>query len=115
MRKEAEERVKAERQRLHDLFMQAPAIIVVLRGPGHIIELANPLALQFLGTHRPLIGKPVREAVPELDEQGFFELLDMVYQTGKPFVGNEAPVHLDRKGDNKKSLTNYSNTGILEA
>ena len=98
MRKEAEERVKAERQRLHDLFMQAPAIIVVLRGPGHIIELANPLALQFLGTHRPLIGKPVREAVPELDEQGFFELLDMVYQTGKPFVGNEAPVHLDRKG-----------------
>ena len=29
----------------------------------------------------------VREALPEVEGQGFFELLDRVYATGEPFVG----------------------------
>lgn len=100
IRRIAEERVRAERQRLHDLFMQAPATILVLRGPDHVIELANPLSLQYFGIHRqPIIGKPFREALPELEEQGFFELLDSVYQSGQSFLGTEAPAYLDRKGD----------------
>jgi signal transduction histidine kinase len=99
LRKEVEERVAAERQRLHDLFMQAPAIIQVLRGPDHIFELINPLSLRFLGIHRPIIGKPVREALPEFEGQGFFELLDEVYKTGQPFLANEAQARLDSKGD----------------
>lgn len=108
LRKEAEKRVKAERQRLYNLFMQAPAIIGVFRGPDHVFELANPLALQFLGTYRPIIGKPAREAVPEIEGQGFFELLDMVYQTGKPFVGNEVPARLDRNGDGNLEETYFN-------
>jgi PAS domain S-box-containing protein len=99
IRKEAEKRIKAEQQRLHDLFMQAPAIIAVLRGPTHIYELANPLYMQVVGQHRDIIGKPIRVALPELERQGVYELLDAVYQTGKPFLGNETQVLLDRKGD----------------
>jgi signal transduction histidine kinase/DNA-binding NarL/FixJ family response regulator len=98
IRKEAMGQVKAERQRLHDLFMQAPAIIAVFRGPHHIYELANPLYMQVVGTHRDLIGKPIREALPELESQGIYELLDSVYQSGEPYFGNETPVKLDRKG-----------------
>ena len=99
LRREAEVRVLAERQRLYDLFMQAPAIIAVLRGPDHIFELANPLYMQTVGQSRNIIGKPIREALPELVGQGFYELLDSVYQTGKPFFGNEVLVHLDRQGN----------------
>ena len=92
---------EAARQRLHDLFMQAPAIICTLRGPEHVFDLANPLYVQLTG--RPdasdLIGKPVREALPEIEGQGFFELLDNVYRTGEPFIGNEVPVNLNRRGD----------------
>ncbi len=99
LRKEAQEGIKAERQRLHDLFMQAPAVIVVLRGPDHVLELANPLALQLFGIHRPIIGKPIREVLAEFEGQGSIARLDAVYQTGQPFVGREVLVHYDRTGD----------------
>lgn len=99
LHREAEERVKAERQHLYDLFEQAPAVIVVLRGPDHVFELANPLALRFLGAYRPILGKPAREVLPELASLGFFEVLDAVYQTGQPFQANETLVQFDRAGD----------------
>jgi len=92
---------EAARQRLHDLFMQAPAVICTLRGPEHVFELANPLYVQLTGRRDAsgLIGKPIREALPELEGQGFFKLLDNVYRTGETFNGNEVPVKLDRRGD----------------
>ncbi|GLV53894.1 hypothetical protein KDH_07450 [Dictyobacter sp. S3.2.2.5] len=99
IRKEADELVKAERKRLHDLFMQAPAIIMMLSGPDHILELANPLSMQLHRAHQPIMGKPIREAIPELEKQGFLKLLDSVYQTGQPFSGTEIPIQLDRTGD----------------
>lgn len=97
--RDSEKQVQAERQRLYDLLMQAPAAIMVTKGPDHIYELLNPPAVQFLGVHRQYIGRPGREAVPEAVEQGFFELLDAVYQTGKPFIGNEIPARFVSKGD----------------
>ncbi|HEX8549167.1 MAG TPA: PAS domain S-box protein, partial [Cytophagaceae bacterium] len=90
---------EAEKQKLYSLFMQAPAIIAVLRGPQHIFELANPRYMQLVGVNRQLIGKPVREALPEGEGQGFFELLDEVYKSGKPFQGNEVPLKLGLKED----------------
>jgi PAS domain S-box-containing protein len=99
--REQEARVEAEvvNQRLLDLFMQAPASICVFRGPEHIYELANPLYLRMIGTGRDILGKPIREALPELENQGFYELLDQVYTTGEAFIGKEARVSIDRNGD----------------
>ena len=76
---------------VRNLFMQAPAVICVLRGPQHVYELANEMYLQLVG-NRDVLGKPIREALPELEGQGFYELLDNVYLTGEPFIGNELPV-----------------------
>ena len=98
-RKEVKKRIQAERQRLYDLFMRAPAIIHVLRGPNHVFELINPQSHRFLGIHRSFIGKPIREALPELEGQGLFEILDEVYQTGQPILANEAVVYLDSRGN----------------
>ncbi|HZS76415.1 MAG TPA: ATP-binding protein [Ktedonobacteraceae bacterium] len=88
--------VEAARQQLHDLFMQAPAIICVLRSPEHVFTLANPRYKQLVG-NRELIGLPIREALPEVDGQGFFELLDQVYATGEAYIGNELPLKIDRQ------------------
>ncbi len=100
-RKQAEVALKAERTWLHDIFMQAPAIIGLLTGPDHVFELANPLYMQLVGRvgkDRHILGMTVREALPEVTDQGFFELLDQVYQTGQPFMGNEMPVKVARNG-----------------
>jgi signal transduction histidine kinase len=85
--------VRRERARLHELFAQAPAIIAVLRGPDHVYESANALYLRVAGD-RDILGKPIREALPELAGQGIYELLDQVYTTGRPYVGDGLLVRL---------------------
>jgi PAS domain S-box-containing protein len=85
-----------ENERLRTLFEQAPSFIAVLRGPTHVFELTNRSYMQLIG-HRNLIGKPAREAVPEVEGQGFFELLDKVYRTGEAFIGNGVPIKLQRQ------------------
>jgi signal transduction histidine kinase/ActR/RegA family two-component response regulator len=84
-----------ENQRLVELFEQAPGFIAVLRGPGHVFELTNKSYRQLLG-ERKLIGLTVREAAPEIEGQGFFELLDEVYRSGEPFVGRASPMRVQR-------------------
>ena len=84
-----------ENARLVTLFEQAPGIIAVLRGPDHVFELTNRSYLQLVG-QRALVGKAARDALPEVQGQGFFELLDHVYQTGQPFVGHAVPLRVQR-------------------
>lgn len=86
----------AERDRLHSLFRQAPGFMFLLRGPSHVFELHNASYQQLVG-HRNLSGKSMREALPEVAGQGFFELLDEVRRSGTPFVGHAVPVRLRRQ------------------
>jgi signal transduction histidine kinase len=85
----------AERRRLEEVFRQAPGFLAVLRGPNHVYELANDAYLQLIG-HRSVVGKPVVEALPEMVEQGFVDVLDDVLRTGKPFIGREIAVRIQR-------------------
>ena len=91
----AERWLEGERERLSQMFHQAPGFMALLTGRDHIFDLANPAYLQLVG-HRDILGKSVRAALPELQNQGFFELLDKVYQTGEAFAGVELPVMLRR-------------------
>ncbi|RYF30958.1 MAG: response regulator, partial [Comamonadaceae bacterium] len=93
---EAFEARTAERDRLRSLYRQAPGFICVLGGPDHVYELVNEAYYQLVG-HRDIEGKPIRTALPELAGQGFFELLDEVYRTGRPFVGQGSRVMLQRE------------------
>src|SRR6266581_3683016 len=84
----------AERNHLRELFMQLPAAIGVMSGPEHHWTFVNPAYVRAVGrgSDKALLGKPIRESLPELKGQGFFELLDEVYRSGVPFVGTEMKV-----------------------
>jgi len=84
-----------ERDVLRQLFEQTPGLMAVMRGPDHVLEIVN-LALRRLLGERPLVGLPLRQALPELANQGYFEWLDRVYSSGEPFVGQGLPAHLQR-------------------
>jgi len=88
----------AREQELQRVLMQVPAAIVITRGQEHRIESANTLYQRLTG-NRQLVGKPVRDAFPEIEGQGFFELMDQVYATGEPHIGREARAVWDRRGD----------------
>ena len=94
---EVEQRT-AERDRLRDLFEQAPSFMSVLRGPDHVFDLANAAYLRLVG-RRDVLGMAVRDALPDVEGQGFFELLDGVLETGQAYVGNQLPVQLLRQAD----------------
>jgi len=83
----------AEGDRLRGLFEQAPGFMAVLRGPQHVFELANKAFMRLTG-RREILGKTMREALPELEAQGFFDLLNQIYASGRPFSAHEAPLML---------------------
>lgn len=92
----AEHRASEERGRFVALFDQAPSFMAMLRGPEHLIELANPAYFKLVG-HRPVIGRTVAEALPDAVEQGFLTLLDSVYQSGEAFVARSARLALQHR------------------
>jgi PAS domain S-box-containing protein len=94
-RKQVEERIRDSELRLRRLFQQAPGFVCFLREPSHIVEFANEAFHQLVGD-RSMLGKPVREAFPELEGQGFFELLDRASSTGEAFVGRGMRIALRR-------------------
>ncbi len=87
------ETIDDERERLRQMFDQAPGFIAVLRGPDHVIELANETYREMTG-QRPLIGLPYAQALPDVAAIGFIEKLDEVRRTGRPFRGRDMPVKL---------------------
>ncbi|MGB6158875.1 MAG: ATP-binding protein [Acidobacteriaceae bacterium] len=93
----AKAQLQQERERLADLFQQAPAFFALLRGPNHVFEMINPPYQDLVG-QRPVLGKTLREAVPEAEGQGFLALLDAVYRTGTPHIGRSTPIQLARSG-----------------
>ncbi|MBC9033355.1 PAS domain-containing protein [Sphingomonas sp. JC676] len=91
----AERARSAEIERLRDYFQQAPGAIALLHGPNHVFEIANSEYLDLIGG-RDVIGKTAAEALPEVVEQGFIDLLDQVYRSGETFRASGMPVLLHR-------------------
>jgi PAS domain S-box-containing protein len=92
------ETAEAERSQIRELFLNAPAGIMVTTGPEHHIALANRQYIELIGrsSAAEVVGKPVRQALPELEDQPFFGWMDEVYRTGVPYVGREVMARLRR-------------------
>ena len=80
----ADRRAGTERERLVRMFEQALGFVALLEGPGHRFVLANPAYRRLVG-HRDVLGKSVAEVLPDAVAQGYLDLLDSVYRSGKPF------------------------------
>jgi signal transduction histidine kinase len=88
---------EAHARRLTTIFEHAPVGLAFLHGPEHVFEYANQPYLELVA-RRPIIGKPIRVALPELEGQGLYELLDGVRLSRQPHVGRSVRVLLDRGG-----------------
>ena len=93
---------KKQSQMLLDFFSNAPAVFAFLKGPKYIFDFANTACMEFIG-NRNIIGKPLREALPEIEAQGYITILDNVYKTRESFNGKEMPVMMDN-GNGKLEL-----------
>ena len=85
----------AETQGLRELFMQAPGFMAVLIGPELTYAQANNAYLQLIG-HRQVVGRTLAEALPEVVEQGFPDLLRKVMTDKTAHIDHAASVLLQR-------------------
>ncbi len=102
--------------RLQQLFEQAPGFMAVSSGPEHVFEMVNAAYRQLVGD-RELIGRTAREAFPELDDQGFFGLLDHVFEKGEAVTGRARPIRLRRtpSGESEERLVDFVYQPITDA
>ncbi len=96
--------LQSEGEQLRRLFAQAPGFVCFLRGPNHIYELVNDAYREVTG-HRQLLGKAVREGLPEVVDQGLIDLLDEVYRTGRSYIGKRVSLFLKRQADREPEET----------
>ena len=103
-------RAEAERERgqMQALLQQAPVAIGLLQGPELRVATVNPLLSAMWGrTPADVLHRPLFEAVPELQGQGFEELLQQVLTTRVPYVGTETPAQMMRDGRLQTTYYNF--------
>ena len=88
-----------ENMRFRQLFAQAPVFLAIGTAPDFRFESVNS-SYQALVGNRPLVGRTVAEALPELAEQGFVQMLEQVVTTGEAIVARDCPIDL-RRGDDE--------------
>ena len=93
--------------RLRYLLSDAPVAIAVLRGRELIVESANKMVLKAWGKTDEIIGKTLPEAIPELNGQGFLDILNAVYTEGEPFYGSEVKALLRQNGKLEEVYFNF--------
>lgn len=86
-----------QRRLLSSLVVQAPNLIAVLRGPDHVIELANPPMCRAWGlAEEDVRGRRLFDIVAEPGRRAYKEALDEVFRTGEPFQAKELEAVFER-------------------
>ncbi|TCJ39553.1 PAS domain-containing protein [Parafrankia sp. BMG5.11] len=100
------DRLIKQRNQLQELYARAPGFIAATEGPEHRFTFANPAYERLVG-RSDFVGQTVADVLPEVRDQGFIAILDTVYRTGEPFVGEAMPIRLSPDGGEETYETRY--------
>jgi PAS domain S-box-containing protein len=94
----AQQRIEENQRQLLASFEEAPVGIAIIERENLRFTMANPFYGQLVGREpETIIGKPLLDALPEIEGQGFDLLLNQVIDTGIAYTANEVSVNLSRK------------------
>ena len=114
----SERRLASEREHFVQLFDQAPTFLAVLRGPDHVIELANPGYLALTG-QRPVVGRKIADALPETATQAisscWMRCIEPASRTRPLAPGTWFTPHLTRRLMNGMSISSISRSRTATA
>jgi PAS domain S-box-containing protein len=107
--------LEASEARFRALIEQAPVAICLFVGEDMVIELANQPMIGYWRKDESVIGKPLREAVPELAGQPFVDILDQIRATGKAYNSKSAAVDIEVDGKRCTSYFNFTYKPIFDS
>jgi two-component system sensor histidine kinase VicK len=92
----------------------SPAPTAIYSDENMTIRFANEGMLSLWGKDQSVIGKPLIEAIPELEGQPFLSLLREVWLSGRTYSVSEAPAELIRNGERSTSYYDYEYKALLD-
>ncbi|WP_375447092.1 PAS domain S-box protein [uncultured Fibrella sp.] len=101
--------------RFRSIVEQAPMAIGLLSGRDMVIEIGNRKMTEIWGKDPSIAGQRLVEALPEIQNQGFIELLESVYDTGEPYWGSDIQANLNRDGKLEDVYFDFVYTPLRDA
>lgn len=101
---------ETEKNKVHfqSIVLDAPIATAIYYGQEMIIEFANEEMLKLWGKDSSVVGKTLREAIPELEGQPFHGLLENVYKTGVVYKTEEDRADLNVNGKLQTFYFNFT-------
>jgi len=97
-----------------EALSSSPAPTAIYSDENITIQFANEGMLELWGKDDTVIGKQLMEAIPELEGQPFFGLLQEVWRTGKSFSISEAPAKLIKNGQETLDYFDYEYKALVD-
>jgi PAS domain S-box-containing protein len=92
--------LRTQQEGLYALIMQSPVPTSVIRGDDLVIEIANERMLTMVN-RRDIVGMKYVDVFPQVELDGYDELLREVMHSGKPLQGEQVLARFDRNRDGR--------------
>jgi len=99
---------KASEERFRNLVLDNPMPTALYETEDIIIKIANNEMLKLWGKDKSVLGKPMIDAIPELKDQPFIDILKEVYRTGIAYHADQQAAHLYANGELKQFWFNFT-------
>ncbi|PMD92507.1 PAS domain-containing sensor histidine kinase [Siphonobacter sp. BAB-5405] len=106
-------RVEASEAQLKSIIATAPAAMGLFVGRDLVVEMPNQAFIDIVGKGPDIEGKPLREVMPELENQPFLQILDDVYTSGKMFQSHGSQVNIVQHGVMSYNFYNITYTPLF--
>ncbi|UKT62414.1 PAS domain-containing sensor histidine kinase [Pedobacter mucosus] len=107
--------VAKSEDRFKKLLLEAPIAMAYYETENIIISLANDEMLKLWGKGNSVFGKPMIDAIPELESQPFIDILKNVFITGIPYHADQQPADLVVDGTLKTFYFNFTYKPIFNS
>jgi len=110
----AQKALEESESKLRSVIESAPAAMGLFIGRDLVIEMPNQSFIDIVGKGPDISGKPLREVMPELDNQPFLQILDDVFTSGVMYQSFGTQVNIVRNGILNESYYDITYSPILD-
>lgn len=100
-------------EKLLSVLFESPNATAVYSGADIKILSANGMMLKFWGKDRSVVGKNFIDAIPELKDQPFLDILKNVWNTGVTYFAKDTPATLKIDGKLQEFYFDFEYKAIL--
>jgi PAS domain S-box-containing protein len=112
----ARKKIEESEDRLRQVVMKSPFIMLVLKGSEFVVSIANQALYNYWNkTETEALGKPLLTVLPELEGQPFPAILKRVYDSGEPYGEDEVLNYFESEDGIVEKYVSYLYEPIMEA